>query len=79
MEVQEVVNEVDEAEQEAWRQMEQTEFNDDILAGPEEAHSSQPEQPVDGQAAVEGLLAFDLEDPFGLDQFSLPTKKKGSK
>ena len=42
-EAQEVVNGVDEAELEAWRQMEQTEFDDDILAGPEDAHSSQLE------------------------------------
>ena len=76
-EVQEVVNEVDEAELEAWRQMEQTEFDDDILAGPEDAHSSQLERPADGQAAVEGLQAYDPEDPFGLEQFSLPTRKKG--
>ena len=59
-------------------QMEKVEFDDDVLAGPEEARSYEPEQPADGQAAVEGSAAYDPEDPFGLDRL-LPTKKKGGK
>ena len=58
---QAVVDEVDEAEEEAQMQMEKVKFDDDVLAGPEEAHSYEPEQPagtsVERAAEREGINA----------------------